>query len=129
MAVTNGTLIVNQAPVGQTKINWGTQTGLPTTIDFSTDVTDPAVDWATTSLQVSGNASIDLVGLLTVEGTFSLTQFDADPVAFGAGATGLALTLSASAELPGAGVSGTLQLVQVTSTAGLTWMGVEAPRT
>ena len=89
------------------------------------DFTAPTLN-GTISLQVSGTASVDLVGLLTVTGGFTLTEFDASSTVRGAGATGLALELTASATLPGAGVSGTLQLVQISNAAGLSWMAVEA---
>src|SRR5690606_18185061 len=121
MAVTNGRLILNQAPAGQSLQDWTVAA-----VSTASGITFDADLAGSISLQVSGNASIDLVGLLTVEGSFELTQFDASSTFAGAGATGLALTLSASATVPGAGVSGTLQLVRITNTAGLSWLAVEA---
>ena len=71
LAVTNGRLVLNQAPVGQTPIDWTDSVvvgELP--IDFGEDLN------GSKTLLVSGSASIDLVGLLTVSGTFELTQFN-----------------------------------------------------
>src|SRR5204862_33940 len=78
------------------------------------------------TLHVAGSASIDLVGLLTIQGNFTLDQFNVTAAPFGAGASGLALKLTASAAAPGVGVSGTLQLVRITNTAGLAWMAAAA---
>ena len=75
---------------------------------------------------MSGTASVDLVGLLTVTGRFTLTEFEVTDRRSGPARPGLALELTASATLPGAGVSGTLQLVQISNAAGLSWMAVEA---
>src|SRR5262249_902804 len=83
----------------------------------------------TKTLLVSGNASIDLVGLLTVAGSFTLTQFTIDAAGlatFGAGATGLSLDLSVAGSGGPVGASGTLRLVRISNTAGLTWMAAEA---
>ena len=123
LQVTNGSLIVNQAPLGQTRCTDFTVAAIETLAGV--DFTAPTLN-GTISLQVSGTASVDLVGLLTVTGGFTLTEFDASTTFAGAGATGLALELTASATLPGAGVSGTLQLVQISNAAGLSWMAVEA---
>src|SRR5689334_4461559 len=123
LAVTNGVLRINQAPVGQSRVNWSTVSGLPSSIHFSSNLTN------TVALHVEGNAAIDVVGLLTINGSFALDQFDASSLTFaGAGATGLALRLQLSGGVPSGAVSGsgTLQLVQVTNTAGLSWLGVEA---
>src|SRR4029079_9037493 len=83
------------------------------------------------ALQVSGSATIDLAGLLSVEGSFVLTQFEiaaADVAPFGAGATGLALVWQIGVEVPVGGVSGsgTLELVRISNLAGQTWMAAEA---
>ena len=123
LVVTNGRLVLNQAPVGQTPIDWTDSVvvgELP--IDFGDDLAGEI------TLLVSGSASIDLVGLLTVSGTFELTQFTIDSTiaTFGAGATGLSLDLSVSGSGGPVGASGTLRLVRITNTAGLAWMAAEA---
>ena len=98
LAVTNGTLQLNQAPAGQAKLDWTTDesaNGVPFTLGVA----------ATVSLVVSGDASIEFADLLTVEGSCMLTQFDLGATAYsgllGAGATGLALELSASGATAG----------------------------
>ena len=80
--------------------------------------------------------TIEFEGLLEIDGSFALDQFDvvlpATPDAgyaqLGAGATALALQLQLSGGTPSGGVSGsgTLQLLQLSSAAGLSWLGVEA---
>src|SRR4029077_15336166 len=79
----------------------------------------------TVALHVEGDAAIDVVGLLTINGSFALDQFDASSLSFaGAGATGLALRLRLAGGVPSGAVtgSGTLQLVQITNSAGLSWL-------
>ena len=87
--VSNGSLAINDA-TNTTKVSWVNATtayGLP--FDLAT------VD-ADVNLIVSGDASIEFDGLLTVEGSFTLTQQDIDPLvttAFGADATATTLDL------------------------------------
>ena len=80
---------------------------------------------------MSGDASVEFAGLLTVDGSFALSEFDAsagtDAATVGVGATGLELALSVSGSAPVVGASGTLHLVRVSSASGdSTWLGVEA---
>src|SRR4029079_8061178 len=114
LAVTDGTLKLNQATgVGVSKLDWDSFTA-------ATDVrTDPAVRHGlpfaldidrTLDLHLSGNASIDLAGLLTIDGTFSLdkiTLTGADAIV-GSGAQALALHLTAAASASGVSASGDL---------------------
>src|SRR4029077_7307291 len=131
LSVTGGSLKLNQAPVGQQKLDWSlAEAQLGAGVPFSLAVP------STLSLHVEGNAKIAFAELLKIEGSFALDQFDvllpATPDAgyaqLGAGATGLALQLQISGGTPDGGVSGsgTLQLLQVTSASGLSWLGVEA---
>jgi hypothetical protein len=124
LAVTGGALVINQAPLGQPLVNWST-----VTIPASANIALSAALNGQIGLQVSGSAAIDVVGLLTVNGSFVLTQFDASGATFaGAGARGLALRLQVSGGVPSGAVSGagTLQLVQISNTAGQSWMAAEA---
>ena len=124
LSVTNGTLSLNQAPDGETKLDWSdsaTQADIGSPFDLS--LTD------TLSFSVSGNAVIDIDGLVTVSGNFALTQFDANSsTLLGSAATGLALQLQVSAGIPSGGVSssGTLQMLRLTNATGQTWLGIEA---
>src|SRR4029079_18160175 len=97
---------------------------LPFGLDIGQDV----------SLHVSGTATVEFEGLLTVTGAFTLDQQDVtaqdlvDQV--GAGATALALTLHAQVVVDGVTVTGTLRLIQITNRTDLanpkSWLGVEA---
>src|SRR4051794_17066398 len=127
LKVTGGSLALNQAPLAQTPLDWTTgavAAALPAGTVFSGASFTGGASGVT--LHVAGSASIDLVGLLTIQGSFTLDQFNVSAAPFGAGASGLALKLTASAAAPGVGVSGTLQLVRITNTAGLAWMAVSA---
>ena len=96
LAVTNGSLLLNQAPVGQAKLDWSadqTANGVPFALSTQT-----APTWQQLSLHVEGSASIEFAGLLTVAGTFVLDQFEITADSYGgviaAGSTGLALQLT-----------------------------------
>src|SRR4029079_14250061 len=133
LAVTEGVLQLNSVTgVGAAKLDWATLTtpagsthnGLPFGLDIGGDL----------SLHVGGQGSIEFAGLLTVNGGFELDQLDVtDPdltAVVGTGATALAVTVTASAQGGGVGVSGTLQLVQITNAtnpvAVKSWLGVDA---
>ena len=122
--MTNGRLKLNQKPVGQDKLDWAAITVDNNTAGFGFALN---VD-ADTSLEVSGDATIDFDGLLSVQGSFLLTQFDlTDDTIVGAGATALSLQLSVSDEVGGAAsASGNLNLLQVSNASGQTWLGVAA---
>src|SRR4051794_9409133 len=127
LKVCGGPWAPNQAPLAQTPLDSTTgavAAALPAGTVFSGASFTGGASGVT--LHVAGSASIDLVGLLTIQGSFTLDQFNVSAAPFGAGASGLALKLTASAAAPGVGVSGTLQLVRITNTAGLAWMAVSA---
>ena len=116
LAVTNGELTLNQA-TGAAKVNWSTING------GTVNVLD------TVDLSVSGDATINFDGLLSVDGSFTLTQQDAAnlsgaPAEF-TGAKALVLSLTAAADSDVGGASGTLELIRV-SNATQTWLGVDA---
>src|SRR4029079_14905550 len=132
LAVTEGALQLNSVSgVGASKLDWATLTtpagathnGLPFGLDIGSDL----------SLHVEGQASIEFAGLLTVNGGFELDQLDVtDPdltAVVGTGATALELRLTAAAQGGGVGVSGTLQLIQITNAtnpaAVKSWLGVD----
>ena len=125
LTVTDGGLSLNQAPDGENKLDWNlaaAQTGVPFSL---------AVDEGT-SLHVEGSAAIEFDGLFAVEGSFALDQYDImspqGTYAGFAGGTALALQLQVSGSVPSGTVSGsgTLKLLQLTDTAGQSWLGVEA---
>ena len=125
LAVTDGTLLLNQAPAGETKLDWASMGLLFAGVPF---VLSDTVDWANTNLRVSGDAAIDFDGLLSVEGNFVLDQFAiTDDGLIGAGATGLALQLTVNGDASaGVSGSGTLKLLRLTNAMNQSWLGVEA---
>ena len=80
---------------------------------------------ATVDLEVSGDATIAFEGLLSVAGSFTLIQQDANTTVFGAGAKALSLSLTAASESPVGGASGSLELIRV-SNGNQSWLGVAA---
>ena len=86
LAVTNGTLILNQASDG-TKVNWSNITVGTTTLTTVTDQID---------LSVSGDASLDVDGLLSIDVSFALSQQAAPATPFGADAKAIVLNLSSA---------------------------------
>ena len=63
---------------------------------------------------------------MSVDGSFSLTQQDANVAVFGAGAKALSLSLTAAADSSVGGASGSLELIRV-SNGNQSWLGVEPP--
>ncbi|MCP4973845.1 MAG: hypothetical protein GY914_09265, partial [Prochlorococcus sp.] len=126
LAVTNGELKLNQA-TGADRVDWSAISidldSDPATAAFNVDVN------ADVDLSVSGDAAISFDDLLTVDGSFTLVQQDADagnvtgaPAEF-AGAKALILNLSVAADSAAATAAGTLELIRV-SNATQSWLGV-----
>ena len=73
--VSNGSLLLNQGPEDETKLDWSsadvTAGGAPFALS-----TLPEGDWTSISLYVTGDASVAFGDLLSVEGNFALEQFD-----------------------------------------------------
>src|SRR4029078_2240137 len=130
LTVTEGSLKLNSATgSGVAKLDWDSLTFTPSGhngLPFGLDI-DHSL-----SLHVEGNASIELAGLLTVLGAFTLDQVTltgADALV-GAGAEALALSMTAQATVGGVSTSGSLKLIQITNKTDLanpkSWLGVQA---